>query len=118
MTPEPKNKYARNAMPKKAARFVNHEDWLARHEDLLQKIPKDAHPPPNDHGEHSYTVQIALGRRNNICKIEVHVRTKGFRVVQPHLKRDEGPWIPWNDNIPEAWEKAKQKATEKIDQLA
>jgi len=60
---------------------------------------------------------LTLRQRNNIARIEVHVRTKGFRIVVPKLSRQEKPFVLWGRDPHQAWEEVKMKATQKLDEL-
>ena len=88
-----------------------------RHADVVAKIPGEAKPPPIDHGEHSYTVALVPGKMRKVCKIEVHVRNKAFRVQFPKLQKEEKPLVHWGGDVDAAWATAKEKATTKVDML-
>ena len=44
-----------------------HNEWMAKHADLMSKLPADAHPQAPKHGEKNYTVQIGT------AKIQIHL---------------------------------------------
>ena len=98
----------------KKMKGVDPKDWLERHKDIVKNLPDEARPPPHPHGEHSYTKNVMLGRRGTVCKIEVHIRTSGFRIIKPRLKKEDGPFIPWDGNPEAAWAKAKEKCLLKL----
>jgi len=103
--------------PSKRKRGVDHDDWKTRHAAVLGTLPEAAQPQHANHGEHFYTVQVALGRQGVVCRIEVHVRTQGYRVVKPKLSRADKPFVPWNGNPAQAWADACGKAQAALDMI-
>jgi hypothetical protein len=65
-------------------------------------------------GEHSYTVTLPLGRRLHVCKFEVLIRSKAFRVSTPKFDKGEKPLVPWGDDLGKSWSDVKNRALEKL----
>jgi hypothetical protein len=112
--PEPPSRADDGKTSKKS--LPDHIDWLVRYKTIVDSLPAEAHPPPVDHGEHSYTCPIALGPRGTICRIEVLVRSEGFRVAKPKLTKEEKPFCPWGLDPHQAWQAAKDKVLMKLNQ--
>lgn len=100
--------------PKKE--YPDYKEWNARHEQILKDLPKEATPPNFNHGEHSYSVQVSLGPYNKIAKIEIHVRTRAYRIIHPIMPKGKATYS-WKDGIHEAWETAKAAALEQYESV-
>ena len=60
----------------------------------------------------SYTIPLPLGRRNQMCKIEVHIKAKAYRIIFPKV---QFPQTPWCGDPVGAWEKVKDKCIEALE---
>jgi hypothetical protein len=68
-------------------------------------------------GEHTFTVAMPLGRRNTVCKLEVHMRGRGYRVTSPKCTTADKPWVAWADfdnDLHRAWLEVKSRALRKL----
>ena len=72
----------------------NWDSWKLQHAADLSLLPKECSPPDGPHGEHSWTVHPVVGAFNQPCRIEVLLRSRGFRIIVPKMSKDEKPWTP------------------------
>ncbi|CAK0830924.1 unnamed protein product [Prorocentrum cordatum] len=114
-TPDPKPR--RPTIGHGGRALPNHLEWAERHQDILKLLPSEAQPPPFDHGEKTYTVNLTLGPLNKPARIEVHVKAKAYRVVRPKMVKEEKPLTPWGEDAHAAWEESKTKALTKLDAM-
>ena len=63
-------------------------------------------------GNLSYTVPMPVGRRNQMCKIEVHIKAKAYRIIVPKVQY---PQTAWGGDPVGAWEKMKDKCIEALE---
>ena len=76
---------------------------------------EEAHPPNVPHGEQSYTITVAVGKRLRVAKIAVLVKKQAFRIEKPQMDRSEKPQVVWGSDAHAAWEQAKERAATKLD---
>ena len=62
-------------------------------------------------GNLSYTVPLPVGRRNQMCKIEVHIKSKAYRITSPKV---QFPQTAWCGDPVGAWEIVKGKCLEAL----
>ena len=91
--------------------------WKAAHAAVLAELPQEAQPPNHPHGQYSYTLPLVLGRYNLVVRVEVLIRTRGFRVSHPPMTKEEAPFVAWGTDPAEAWALVKRKALEKAEAL-
>ena len=91
--------------------------WKAAHAAVLAELPQEAQPPNHPHGQYSYTLPLVLGRYNLVVRVEVLIRTRGFRVSHPPMTKEEAPLCLWGTDPAEAWALVKRKALEKAEAL-
>ena len=59
-----------------------------------------------------------MGRKKLVAKIEVLVRSKGYRISVPKWDKKEGPFVSWDDDPTTAWEAIKAKALAGLEESA
>jgi hypothetical protein len=52
-----------------------------------------------------------------VCKLEVHMRARGYRVTSPKCSKDDKPWVPWDGDPHAAWVEVKARAVRKLQAL-
>ena len=67
---------------------------------------------------YNYQVALVLGKAKKLCKVEVHLKCRAFRLTMPRVPVGQQVQYPWKSDVLKAWEAAKAKCVEIVDGVA